>query len=116
MMLLTEWGFDVMVHDPDAYIIKDPLQMYSDIIKARDPHIIAQKGKWPIKAKLKWGFSLVLGAVLYRSSTKLRKYIITTSVYLCVCIYIRRYILAMVSGTPAHRTPGSHASASVTVE
>ena len=75
MMLLTEWGFDVMVHDPDAYIIKDPSQMYSDVIKARDPHIISQKGRMPIKAKKKWGFSLVLGAVLYRSSPKLRKYI-----------------------------------------
>ena len=73
MMLLTEWGFDVMVHDPDAYIIKDPSQMYSDIIKAKDPHIISQKGRMPIKAKLKWGFALVLGAVLYRSSPKLRK-------------------------------------------
>ena len=73
VMLLTEWGFDVMVHDPDAYIIKDPSQMYSDIIKARDPHIISQKGRMPIKAKLKWGFALVLGAVLYRSSPKLRK-------------------------------------------
>ena len=74
MMLLTGWGFDVMVHDPDAYIIKDPLQMYSDIIKAKDPHIIAQKGIMPAVVATKWGFTMVMGAILYRSSTELSKY------------------------------------------
>ena len=82
-----------MVHDPDAYIIKDPLQMYSDIIKAKDPHIISQKGRMPIKAKLKWGFALVLGAVLYRSSPKLGKYKIITNVYMCVCMHIRTCLI-----------------------
>ena len=63
-----------MVHDPDAYIIKDPSQMYSDIIKAKDPHIIAQKGIMPAPVATKWGFTLVMGAILYRSSTELSKY------------------------------------------
>ena len=103
MMLLTEWGFDVMVHDPDAYIIKDPLQMYNDVIKAKDPHIISQKGIMPRKAKLKWGFSLVLGAVLYRSSPKLRKSPNMYTVHNVAFIY-------MSVCTPQHFLNGSKVS------
>jgi hypothetical protein len=73
VMLLTDWGYDVMVHDPDAFIIKDPFQFYSDIIKAKDPHIVAQKGEMPQAVAAKWGFTLVMGAILYRSSPHLQE-------------------------------------------
>ena len=73
VMLLTDWGYDVMVHDPDAFILKDPFQLYSDIIKAKDPHIVAQKGRMPQAVAAKWGFTLVMGAILYRSSPHLRE-------------------------------------------
>ena len=83
IMLLTDWGYDVAVFDPDAFILQDPMEMYQKIAEETHAHVIGQRGKMPLKLKGLWGFTLCAGAMYYRSSTPLSKLVRCTH---CLCI------------------------------
>ena len=80
IMLLTDWGHDVAVFDPDAFILKDPMEMYQMIVQETQAHVIGQQGNMPQILKSKWGFTLCAGTMYYHSLPPLSKYAAT-----CVC-------------------------------
>ena len=73
IMLLTDWGYDVAVFDPDAFILQDPMEMYQKIVQETHAHVIGQRGNMPAELRNQWGFTLCAGAMYYRSSTLLCK-------------------------------------------
>ena len=91
IMLLTDWGHDVAVFDPDAFILKDPMEMYQMIVQETQAHVIGQLGNMPRGLKSKWGFTLCAGAMYYHSLPPLSKY--TATIIMCV-ISLAHYTLS----------------------
>ena len=88
IMLLTHWGYDVAVYDPDAFLRNNPVDAYKRILKTLNVDAIFQKGKFPPHIKDTWGFTVCCGAAYYHSSSKLGEFC-TTSVCMCVCVCVR---------------------------
>ena len=66
-MLLNHWGYDVMAYDTDAIVLKN-LQGVLDSFGESD--IIGSAGGYPRNLVIKWGQTLCMGAVLFKSTTK----------------------------------------------
>ena len=89
IMLLTHWGYDVAVYDPDAFLRNNPVDAYKHILKALNVDAIFQKGKFPPHIKDIWGFTVCCGAAYYHSSSKLGEVCTTSNdVYVCVHTYM----------------------------
>lgn len=68
--LLNYWGYDVIMFDLDAVILKDPLPLFKKFPKS---DIIGSQGKYPFKLGQKWGVTLCMGVVLFRSTSSTGK-------------------------------------------
>jgi hypothetical protein len=71
IMLLTHWGYDVAVYDPDAFLTSNPTEAYMHIVKELKADAIFQKGRFPPPLGKMWGFTVCCGAAYYRGSAKL---------------------------------------------
>ena len=65
--LLNHWGYDVMAYDTDAIVLKN-IQHILDEYPSSD--IIGSSGVYPFSLGAKWGQTLCMGVVLFRSTRK----------------------------------------------
>ena len=70
MRIINHFGYDFVMYDSDAVILKDPQPLY-DVL----PHenIIGSVGKIPYDLAAEWGITICIGVVLVRSSPKTGK-------------------------------------------
>lgn len=65
--LLNHWGYDVMVYDTDAIVLRN----LQDILNAHaESDIVGSAGQYPFPLGAKWGQTLCMGTVLFRSTRK----------------------------------------------
>ena len=65
LRLINYWGYDVAHYDTDAIILKNPLSLYN---KHADSDVVGSTGTFPKELGKKWGFTLCMGAILFRST------------------------------------------------
>ena len=65
--LLNHWGYDVMTYDTDAIVLRN-IQDILDNFGESD--IIGSAGSYPFNLGAKWGQTLCMGAVLFKSTRK----------------------------------------------
>lgn len=65
--LLNHWGYDVMAYDTDAIVLRN-LQDILDTFGESD--IIGSAGGYPFNLGAKWGQTLCMGVVLFKSTRK----------------------------------------------
>ena len=63
--ILNYWGFDVMMFDIDAVILKDPRPLFN---KYHQSDIVASQGQYPFELSHVWGMTLCMGTVLIHST------------------------------------------------
>ena len=70
MRIVNHFGYDFVMYDSDAVILKDPQPLYDAL-----PHedIIGSVGKIPYDLAAAWGITICIGVVLVRSSPKTGK-------------------------------------------
>lgn len=68
--LLNYWDYDVMMFDLDAIILKDPRPIFAEFHKS---DIVGSQGKYPFQLGHKWGVTLCMGVVLFRSTPSISK-------------------------------------------
>ena len=68
--LLNYWGFHVAMFDVDAVILKDPRPLFQKYIGS---DIVGSQGKYPFELHRKWGVTLCMGVVLFRSTSSTGK-------------------------------------------
>ena len=64
--IANHYGYDVMMFDLDAVVLKDIASLMAENIGAAD--IVGSKGKYPFALGQQWGFTLCMGVVLFRST------------------------------------------------
>lgn len=69
IMLLTDWGYDVAVFDPDAFVLQEPFGMYQQVAQNLGADIIGQRAIFPFDLAHRIGFTLCMGAVFYRGGS-----------------------------------------------
>ena len=68
MRLLNHWGFDVVIYDGDAIILKNPEPVYS---RYRDSDLVGTfGGTWPQTLYKQWGVTVCHGTVVFRSTSR----------------------------------------------
>ena len=70
MRIINHFGYDFVMYDSDAVILKDPQPLY-DALPYED--IIGSVGKIPYDLAAEWGITICIGVVLVRSSSKTGK-------------------------------------------
>ena len=71
MRVISHFGFNYVMYDSDAVILKDPQPLY-DALSHED--IIGSVGKIPYDLADAWGITICIGVVLVRSSPEAGKY------------------------------------------
>ena len=69
IMLLTDWGYDVAVFDPDAFVLQEPFEMYQQVAQKLSADIIGQQAVFPFDLARRLGFTLCMGAAFYRGGS-----------------------------------------------
>ena len=67
LRMINYFGYDVAHYDSDAIIQKNLNPLYSN---HSDSDVIGSTGTFPGAVKRKWGFTLCMGAILFRSSPR----------------------------------------------
>lgn len=70
MRFINHWGFDFVLYDIDALIIRNPSTLYQQYSSA---DIIGSRGTYPLKVERVTGVSLCTGVLLIRSSPQTGK-------------------------------------------
>lgn len=70
MRIINHFGYDFVMYDSDAVILKDPQPLY-DVLPHED--IVGSVGKIPYDLASAWGITICIGVVLVRSSPKTGK-------------------------------------------
>ena len=65
MRLVNSWGYDVINYDNDAFVLKNPQEVF-DLYP--DSHVIGSESFMPYELHDKWGVTLCMGVVLIRAS------------------------------------------------
>ena len=65
MRLLNRWGYDVLNYDNDAFILRNPQELF-DLYP--NSHVIGSESFMPKKLHAKWGVTLCMGTILMRAS------------------------------------------------
>ena len=65
MRLINSWGFDVINYDSDAFILKNPQELF-DLYP--HSHVIGSEAFSPKRLHAKWGVTLCMGVILLRAS------------------------------------------------
>lgn len=64
--LLNYWGYDVLMFDLDAVLLKDPRPLFEHF---KQSDIIGSQGKYPFELSREWGgVTLCMGVVMFRST------------------------------------------------
>lgn len=83
MRIINHFGYDFVMYDSDAVILKDPQPLYDAL-----PHedIIGSVGKIPYDLAAAWGITICIGVVLVRSSPKTGKgaHVYKSNIPLCI--------------------------------
>lgn len=71
--IINHWGFDVQHFDTDAIILKNPQPLFA---KFPNSDVVSQRGEFIPHNLVKgpWGFSLCMGAILFRASWRTGTY------------------------------------------
>ena len=78
--LINHWGFDVQQFDTDAVILRNPEPLYQQF---PDSDVVGSRGMLPFDiGKKLWGFTVCMGAVLFRSTPKTGKW--SYLIHLCM--------------------------------
>ena len=64
--LLNHWGYDVIMMDLDAIILKDPRPLFESF---NGSDIVGSRGTFPRDLYHKWGLALCMGAVMFHSTS-----------------------------------------------
>ena len=67
MRVINHFGFDVVMYDTDAVILKDPQPLYDEL---PNDDIIGSVGKIPEELVAEWGITICIGVVLVKSSVQ----------------------------------------------
>ncbi len=73
MRIVSHFGFDVVMYDTDAIILKDPQPLYD---RLHGDDIIGSVGRIPYDLLEEWGITICIGMVLVRSSQLVGKLIV----------------------------------------
>jgi hypothetical protein len=65
--LINYWGFDVASYDSDTVIMKNPQELFERHLSS---DIVGSSGKFPHALGKKWGFTLCMGVILFRSTPR----------------------------------------------
>ena len=68
LRLVSHWGYDVLICDADAMLLKNPLPLFDQY---PDSTLIGQHDRWPPLLYKEWGHTMCGGVVFMRSSFKL---------------------------------------------
>ena len=68
--LLNHWGYDIMAYDSDAIVLKNLQSILADY---SDSDVIGSAGFYPRDLGAKWGQTLCMGVVLFKSNRKTSK-------------------------------------------
>lgn len=63
--LINHFGYNVTAYDSDAILIRNPQELWE---KHHDSDIVSSPGKFPHGLGAKWGFTLCMGVILFRST------------------------------------------------
>ncbi len=72
MRLINFWGYDVVNYDSDAFILKNPQELF-DLYPGS--HVIGSESYMPFDLHKKWGVTLCMGVVLIRASSETGRYL-----------------------------------------
>ena len=64
--LLNHWGYDVIMLDLDAIVLNDPIPLFESF---KNSDIIGSQGRYPVDLYHKWGVTLCMGVVMFRSTS-----------------------------------------------
>ena len=70
MRIINHFGYDFVMYDSDAVILKDPQPLYDALLHE---DIVGSVGKIPYDLAAAWGITICIGVVLVRSSPKTGK-------------------------------------------
>lgn len=65
--LINYYGYDVVSYDSDAIVLKNPQKLFDEHVYS---DIVSSAGSYPFKLGRRWGFTVCLGVVLFRSTPK----------------------------------------------
>ena len=75
--LLNNWGYNVLMFDLDAVLMKDPRPLFE---KYKESDIIGSQGRYPFQLSRAWGVTLCMGAVLFRNTLSTGKCFIVDTI------------------------------------
>lgn len=81
--LITYWGYDLASYDSDALVMKNPQELFQ---QHRSSDIVSSAGMYPYSLSKKWGFTVCMGVILFRSTPRTGKPMI--SFYPCKSFYL----------------------------
>ena len=70
MRIISHFGFDVVMYDTDAIMLRDPQPLYDHLL---GDDIIGSVGKIPKDLRAEWGITICIGVVLVKSSSRTGK-------------------------------------------
>lgn len=65
--LVNHWGYDVVSYDADAVLLRNPQELFE---QHRDSDLVSSAGKFPFTLSRKWGFTVCMGVILFRSNPR----------------------------------------------
>ena len=65
--LVNYFGYDVISYDTDAILLKNPQPLFD---RYKDSDIISSAGSYPFRLSAEWGFTLCMGVIMFRSSSR----------------------------------------------
>ena len=68
--LINYFGYDVVSYDTDAIVMKNPQPVFNE---HRNSDIVSSAGTFPFKLGKRWGFTMCMGVIMFRSSPKTGK-------------------------------------------
>ena len=68
--LINYWGYDVVHYDTDAIVLKNPEPLFEEY---RSSDIVGSVGRHPVALGDEWGFTLCMGAIMFRSTLQTGK-------------------------------------------
>ena len=71
LRLVSHWGYDVVSYDADAILLRNPQELFD---RHRDSDVVSSAGSFPFQLGRKWGFTVCMGVILFRSTPRTGRY------------------------------------------
>ncbi len=78
-------GYDALHWDNDAIVLKNPMTLLSE---NQESDIVGSVGTFPFDVGAKWGFTICMGFILFRSTPQIGK-LLSIELQMMVCTYIQ---------------------------